>query len=364
MNASHITSKNYSISGRSDLVLKLYHMTDEIGVAGIHDIQMMKISKDGMLGKGIYFAETPQEASDKAEHKGIVLEVLVRVGWMIVLTRESNHGLTLDKVRAVGCDSVKSVRHNTGPEYVVYDPDQVIAAWAISGIPDAPQVVFPGPERDSRTICTYDGKCACHDPQHFITYKHKHPPIFQMRAIQAEQRPACPSGAGCAIKAVEHFKEYSHPAIVSLPAIPREDTPKPYRIPSQEEFMRMQARRIYDVDTDDEADGYKEACPYGERCPYNDNLDHFTTFRHPENTTFMTQCELGERCTDMSEEHRREFSHKKRCGYGAECPFVDEIEHCLEFCHPEGTVVKMPCRKGLRCTNRSEEHMRLYSHKK
>lgn len=364
MNALRITNKNYSIAGSSGLILKLYHMTDVIGVAGIHDIQMMKISVKGMLGKGIYFAETPEQASDKAEHKGILLEVLVRVGRMIVLTREWNHALTLDMIREVGCDSVKSVLHNTGPEYVVYDPDQVIAAWAISGMPDLPQVIFPGPEWDNRDVCMYDGKCTCHDPLHFVRYKHLHPPVFPMKHPKPVQSPLCPAGARCTDKTIAHFGEYSHPATVTLPILPKMIVPKSYRTKPQE-AIEILVRGIYNDDGEEGEYGrYKDECPYGAECPYLDNLDHFTRFRHPRSAIFMAQCEKGERCTDMSSEHRRECLHKKVCIYGAECQFVDNTEHYLEFAHPMETVVKIPCARGLRCTDRSVEHLKFYSHKK
>lgn len=64
----------------------------------------------------------------------------------------------------------------------------------------------------------------------------------------------------------------------------------------------------------------------------------------------------------MSREHRREFSHKRECPHGARCPFVGSVEHYVEFAHPPGTAVKVPCKDGLRCINRNEKHLRMYSH--
>lgn len=242
MDASKITSKNYSISGHSDLVLKLYHVTDEAGIAGIHRTQMMKAGSKGMLGGGMYFAETPDQAKDKAKHRGFLLEVLVRVGWIIVLDREVNHGLTKDMLRAVGCDSVKSVGHNTGNEYVVYDPDQIIAAWIVEGVPDAPKLVFPGPEGDDRPLCVYGKSCERCNPQHFVEHRHSCPPVFKVDLPAPGQRSLCPEGQRCRNKSVEHFKSYSHPPCVALPQLPSSHTQRPYRIASSTRIIEYEIR--------------------------------------------------------------------------------------------------------------------------
>lgn len=368
MNVSKITRRNYSISGYPELILKLYHETDELGVAGIHDIQMMKAGSDGMLGGAIYFAETPEEARAKSEHKGIMLEVLVRVGWILVLTREANHSLSKEMIQSVGCDSVKSIGHLTGPEYVVYDPDQIIAAWAVQGIPEAPQIIFPGPEWDDRPSCLDDGICQHHNTQHFIKYKHFFPPVFPMKNLIPLQRPVCPTGSRCTNRTLDHFKMYSHPHTVLLPPIPRTPIQKPYRIIPKLIIDKYEKRHndIYDDDTDDEYEGHvvddKRPCPFGENCPHVDDVDHFFDYSHPPGVTLKLPCENGPDCKIMSEEHRREYSHKKKCGYGARCPYLDDIDHFFEFSHPHGTILKMPCEYGLRCTDTSEEHLREYSH--
>ncbi len=79
----------------------------------------------GMVGGGIYFAESPAEARTKALHNGVLLEVDVRVGRVHHISFTPDHGMTWAKLKALGCNSVKMTGRPTGVEWIVYSWDQV-----------------------------------------------------------------------------------------------------------------------------------------------------------------------------------------------------------------------------------------------
>ena len=114
-----VTKKDYSVSGFEGLILMLYHVTDTGSANAIEASQKMIPGKAGMLGAGIYFADSEEAAAKKALHTGVVLKCLVRVGRIMVLTREHNYGITPDMLARLSVDSIKGVEYNTGSEYVV-----------------------------------------------------------------------------------------------------------------------------------------------------------------------------------------------------------------------------------------------------
>merc|ERR1719355_298647 len=60
----------------------LYHATDQAGADGIRSsgMQMVRGTRSGAFGKGIYFADTPEEARRKANANGYLVTARVRLG--------------------------------------------------------------------------------------------------------------------------------------------------------------------------------------------------------------------------------------------------------------------------------------------
>ena len=235
-----VTKKGYSVSGYEDLVLMLYHITDIESANAIEASQKMIPGKAGMLGAGIYFADSEEAAARKAIHKGVVLKCLVRVGRIMVLTREHNHGITPDMLAKLGLDSIKGVEYNTGSEYVVYKSEQVLAAWVVKGALGE-RILFPADSTDPRPVCPYGKRCCCRNPAHFQQFKHSLAPSFPMRTPLPKKEP-CKDGDKCRVVSIEHFERFSHPASVVVPGA---------------------------------------LCPYGTRC-YRKDPDHFKKYKHPQ----------------------------------------------------------------------------------
>ena len=236
-----VTKKDYSVSGFEGLILMLYHVTDIGSARAIEASQKMIPGKDGMLGAGIYFADSEEEAARKTHHKGVILKCLVRVGRIMVLTREHNHGITSDMLARLGVDSIKGVEYNTGSEYVVYKSEQVLAAWVVKGAPTE-RILFPADNTDLRPVCKHGKGCYCRNPVHFQRFKHPLAPSFPMRKPLPKQKEPCRFGDKCRAVDIEHFEMFSHPASVVIPGA---------------------------------------VCPYGTRC-YRKDPSHFEKYKHPQ----------------------------------------------------------------------------------
>jgi hypothetical protein len=105
---------------------KLYHQTDVASAYNILQTQKMKPGNGGVAGGGIYFATTPELTGHKAHKHGVILEATVALGRIHTLEAAGDPKMTLQKLKAMGFDSVCIARPvSRGQEYVVYDPKQV-----------------------------------------------------------------------------------------------------------------------------------------------------------------------------------------------------------------------------------------------
>ncbi|CAK9022403.1 unnamed protein product [Durusdinium trenchii] len=114
----------------------LYHQTDPESAKKILGSGKMIRGRCGVVGGGIYFAETPRETEWKAESKGIVLECQVKTGRHLLLDRsKEDPSLTFADLLRRGHDSVLMDRgvcmkgphkgKKAGNEWIVYSWDQV-----------------------------------------------------------------------------------------------------------------------------------------------------------------------------------------------------------------------------------------------
>lgn len=101
----------------------LYHQTDAATAKIIVDSQKFILGSTGWAGGGIYFALTPEATGTKAHKQGAILKAKVRLGSVWYMA-ESDRTMNFKKLLALNADSVVLSRP-TGPEYVVYHPDQV-----------------------------------------------------------------------------------------------------------------------------------------------------------------------------------------------------------------------------------------------
>jgi len=79
----------------------------------------------GSAGNGIYFADNPEATEAKAHHHGVVLECKVKLGNVKVIN-ETDGNIKFGNLLEQGFDSVKLTCFESGPEYVVYNKDQVV----------------------------------------------------------------------------------------------------------------------------------------------------------------------------------------------------------------------------------------------
>jgi hypothetical protein len=106
---------------------KLYHATTLPVAQEIKRTKTLSPGSKGMLGPGIYLAETLEAAKGKCRNYGAVLEMDVNLGVQYVVNA-AMPDLTRREVEQSGCNSVKGIGFRTGTEYVVYD------AWRIQNI--------------------------------------------------------------------------------------------------------------------------------------------------------------------------------------------------------------------------------------
>ena len=125
---------------------KLYHQTDAATANIILRTQHMKPGSGGLAGGGIYFATTPELTGHKAHKKGVILEATVALGRIHTLDANGDPNMTLQKLKAMGFDSVCIARPvSSGQEYVVYDPEQVLRIVETDQQGSASPRYFPPP---------------------------------------------------------------------------------------------------------------------------------------------------------------------------------------------------------------------------
>ena len=98
----------------------LYHQTDPDAATAILASQRMLRGSSGLVGGGIYFADSRNATQLKAHAKGWVIEARVVLGKQLVVQHQL-FGLTGSEVAARGYDSVRVDGRKSGVEYVIYD---------------------------------------------------------------------------------------------------------------------------------------------------------------------------------------------------------------------------------------------------
>jgi hypothetical protein len=98
----------------------LFHQTDEASLKLIQKGAEMKCGSQGIVGGGIYFAESRNATQLKAHAKGWVIEARVALGRQLVVQHRLA-SLTGSEVAARGYDSVRVDGRKSGVEYVIYD---------------------------------------------------------------------------------------------------------------------------------------------------------------------------------------------------------------------------------------------------
>ena len=125
---------------------KLYHETDRASADAILKTQRMKPGTSGLAGGGIYFTTAPEHTGHKAHKTGVILEATVALGKILTLDAAGDPSMTLQKLKAMGCDSVCIARSvSSGQEYVVYDPAQVLSIEETDQQGSASPRYFPPP---------------------------------------------------------------------------------------------------------------------------------------------------------------------------------------------------------------------------
>ena len=111
---------------------KLYHCTSEQNCQSI-ERNGFRPGSHGIVGGGIYFAETPADAVRKAHNSGVVLKCRVKLGKVLDVGRSGNSSLNLNAIKEQGCDSVRVPR--SGTEYCVYEPSRIRVVDRCKGHP-------------------------------------------------------------------------------------------------------------------------------------------------------------------------------------------------------------------------------------
>jgi hypothetical protein len=120
------------IEGKPEDCKILYHGTSEWASKKILNFYLMKPGSKGMLGPGIYFAESVEDAHEKAHKNQIILSVEVKVG-IQYCTWEPEKKMNKEKLAELGCNSVRWDSRSTGVEYCIFDPEQIISFRIVIG---------------------------------------------------------------------------------------------------------------------------------------------------------------------------------------------------------------------------------------
>ncbi|CAE8633933.1 unnamed protein product [Polarella glacialis] len=119
-----VTSESRTARLRKFGATTLYHQTDPESAQMILDTGRMFRGTSGALGGGIYFAGSPEDTERKAHHRGVILECRVYLGKIKRLSA-CDGTVTFSLLDHEGFDSVLFTGFPSGPEYVVYNFDQV-----------------------------------------------------------------------------------------------------------------------------------------------------------------------------------------------------------------------------------------------
>ena len=205
---SKLKSTQISYYGDDLYLINLYHMTDANGLTGIKSVRKFLSGAGGMIGGGIYFALTPEEAQHKASKKGVLIEALVLLRKVAVASRCVDNSLTVADLVAIGVDTIVSVGHKGGTEVVVRNPDQILFAWVVKGAPQ--EVIIPDPASDVRPECKYGKECYRHNLKHILAHKHSFPLALKEIPDLFKKQVAQCTNCGASASDPKHFQKYSH----------------------------------------------------------------------------------------------------------------------------------------------------------
>jgi hypothetical protein len=119
------THSKHHIEGFKDRVVLLYHVISSDSARKIIDTGRIMRGSQGLIGGGIYFAETPAIANHNAIHRGALIEAFVYLGMSLVVRRTRRHMRFTYLKRKYDCDSVRAESVVSQPEYAVYHWAQV-----------------------------------------------------------------------------------------------------------------------------------------------------------------------------------------------------------------------------------------------
>lgn len=105
--------------------LVLYHQTSPTIAQKILSTGEFLRGSNGIVGGGIYFAETAQATNLKAQQQGQILKAEILVGNVKVEQYSSLTTYTFTQLAKLGYDTVKVTGRSTGIEYIIYNYDQV-----------------------------------------------------------------------------------------------------------------------------------------------------------------------------------------------------------------------------------------------
>ncbi len=89
--------------GHPGRIITLFHETSMENAIAIYSEKKFKPSVSGMFGAACYFATTAQDTRYKANHHGVYIVCLVRVGISLV-QKSGNPSLTKEEVEKFGCN--------------------------------------------------------------------------------------------------------------------------------------------------------------------------------------------------------------------------------------------------------------------
>lgn len=115
----------------------LVHITDFNAADSILSSGVMRCSKQGMLGPGVYFAENKEAANKKAHRKGAIVISAVNLGKLYEVYGP-NRQLTLKELKNQNFDSVRGYKSNspecknfnTGTEFCVFEENRITPLFA------------------------------------------------------------------------------------------------------------------------------------------------------------------------------------------------------------------------------------------
>ena len=117
------------------LIITGYHQTSAAAAQNIVATQVMFMGKTGYAGGGIYFASDPRATQRKAVSKGVILKASVLLGKSKTIYAADGN-ITFESLRKEGYDSIFLLLPS-GPEYVVYNSDQVRNITIYTGDPNS-----------------------------------------------------------------------------------------------------------------------------------------------------------------------------------------------------------------------------------